>query len=430
MPIAPVLRLWGRFVLFACVTGMLAVALSALANIDGWLAYDDLRELSTEIGARVLIALLLAVLVATGVTLLCTLFILGSPRSSQRIDSMSRVGAIGTALVCGCAAVGIIIRWGLAVDLFSITNRQSIVLWAVVSALIMLATLIWYLLAPQRDSVTRALAEGLSGRATRRWILAAGLAGLFTAFANRLDPRPGSQRTKVKVQEKPTDIVLVTFDALCAEDMSCYGYHLPTTPSIDALARGSHVFSNFYATSTFTTPCVVSMLTGRYPSSAHVYQYGARLPSSAASRTLPQLLHAGGYSTAASVANPGAHPYCLGFGGHFDILPPPPILDWSMRESSTLFRSAQLAAEVSRGAEFVPYMLEQLSPKRFGQVHSTFPPELSFRQAERPYFTDCRALSLFGYTCLPRIFPICRIRRFSINSFEGRNCEHTPNLST
>jgi arylsulfatase A-like enzyme len=52
-----------------------------------------------------------------------------------------------------------------------------------------------------------------------------------------------------------------------------------------------------------------------------------------------------------------------------------------------------LADDVRRGANFVPYMLEQLSPRTFGQVHSIFPPEASFQQAEQildglaePYF--------------------------------------------
>ena len=48
--------------------------------------------------------------------------------------------------------------------------------------------------------------------------------------------------------------------------MSLYGYGLPTTPNIDAFARKSTVFTNFYSACTFTTPSVASLLTGIYPS--------------------------------------------------------------------------------------------------------------------------------------------------------------------
>jgi arylsulfatase A-like enzyme len=369
--------------LFASAAALLAAVLEILANIDGWLFYDDWRELCTEIGARLLIALLLAAGVASLITFLCVPFIARSPRSSERVEAISRPAALLTVLLCCCIAVGILIRWALAVNLLRVTDQTSIDIWDAACVLLLLTTAAWYAFAQQRQVLMDRLVGSLSGRMTRRWVLAAGLGGLVTGFSNRLDARPGSRRATRPAAQKAPDIVLVSFDALCAEDMSCYGYGLPTTPNIDALARGSHVFSNFYTASTFTTPCVASMMTGRYPSSLHVYNYGARLPGAMASDTLPRVLHDCGYSTGASVANPGAHPACLGFGGHFDVLPPPPVLDWSARDCSMLFRSAELATDVARGVTFFPYMMEHLSSKRFGQLHSKFPPELSFRQATR-----------------------------------------------
>ena len=73
-------------------------------------------------------------------------------------------------------------------------------------------------------------------------------------------------------QRPKSNILLITFDALSAEDMSLYGYRLPTTPNIDAFARKATVFTNFYSASTFTTPSVATMLTGVYPSERRVYQ--------------------------------------------------------------------------------------------------------------------------------------------------------------
>jgi arylsulfatase A-like enzyme len=215
-------------------------------------------------------------------------------------------------------------------------------------------------------------------------LLLAGVGGLTAALSNRLVPQASTEPARrARAKSTSPNIVMVTFDAMCAEDMSLYGYRLPTTPNIDALAQTSFAFSNYYAASTFTTPCVVSTLTGRYPSSTHVYHYGGRLLGESALQTFPHVLRAAGYTTAASVANPGAHPACLGFGRDFDDLPPPPINDFVAREAAARFHSATLADDIAFAGRIAPYLLEQVSPQWFGQTHSDFPPELSLRQASR-----------------------------------------------
>ena len=54
--------------------------------------------------------------------------------------------------------------------------------------------------------------------------------------------------------------------------MSLYGYKLSTTPNIDAFAHKATVFTNFYSRSTFTTPCIATMITGLFPSETPIYQ--------------------------------------------------------------------------------------------------------------------------------------------------------------
>jgi arylsulfatase A-like enzyme len=83
----------------------------------------------------------------------------------------------------------------------------------------------------------------------------------------------------------------------------------------------------------------------------------------------------------------------LGFGNDFDRLPPPPIKSAAMREITESFHSAALTNDVGFATRLAPYLLEQISPTRFGQTHSIFPPKLSFGQAkellkglEEPYF--------------------------------------------
>jgi arylsulfatase A-like enzyme len=106
------------------------------------------------------------------------------------------------------------------------------------------------------------------------------------------------------------------------------------------------------------------------------------LRGDAASQTLPNVLRSGGYLTAASVANPGAYPSCLGFGADFDLLPDPPIKDFATREATSIFHSAALASDAGFIGRIVPYLLENLAPREFGQTHSSVPPNMSFEQAE------------------------------------------------
>ena len=387
-------ELWTRLTCFACVAALLIQGLSILAEIDGWLAYETARQLIQEIGARVAIGLAVAVLASTAVTLLALPYLFWNRADSpRRLARIATVTVISFALFCGCILLGIAVLWAQAVHLLTLTNRGAIRLWAALSV-VLIATIVAVCVTARRRVLTHRLTQTISGSATRRLLLLAGIGGLLTGLSSEVFPRPSSPRPRrtAAARGRP-NLLLVTLDALCAEDMSCYGYHLPTTPNIDALARSSSVFSNCYAASTFTTPSIVTMLTGRYPSSTHVYHYGGGLRDHDVELTLPRVLREAGYTTAASVANPGAHPGCLGFAHQFDVLPSCPLRDFPTRESAALFHSAQLANDVGRGANFVPYMLEQLSPRLFGQVHSKFPPADSFAQAEqilqslpRPYF--------------------------------------------
>jgi arylsulfatase A-like enzyme len=117
-------------------------------------------------------------------------------------------------------------------------------------------------------------------------------------------------------------MLLITFDALSAEDMSLYGYRLPTTPNIDAFSRQATVFKNFYSASTFTTPSVATMLTGLYPSEHYVYQLIGRLRAEDARRSLPHTMRAAGYATGAFYSNPYAY-YIGDLRSSYDVLPEP-----------------------------------------------------------------------------------------------------------
>jgi arylsulfatase A-like enzyme len=64
----------------------------------------------------------------------------------------------------------------------------------------------------------------------------------------------------------PPNILLISVDTLRADHVSAYGYGRPTSPFLDALAAEGIRFDRAYATSSWTTPSVVSMVTSSYPS--------------------------------------------------------------------------------------------------------------------------------------------------------------------
>jgi arylsulfatase A-like enzyme len=141
------------------------------------------------------------------------------------------------------------------------------------------------------------------------------------------DPIPEAQHSTADSAGKP-DVVLISFDALTAQDMSLYGYKLPTTPQFERLARYSYNFVNFFSTSDFTTPSVASLLTGQYPLTNRVFQLYGHIPPCRRQDNIAWILRRHGYTTAAIVTNPAAHPLALRIADSFSSLPWPPMSPW------------------------------------------------------------------------------------------------------
>jgi arylsulfatase A-like enzyme len=165
--------------------------------------------------------------------------------------------------------------------------------------------------------------DGLLGVKTTQWAVvgtvAANLGLVVFEFAL------ATQATPIKAASaspRPkSNVLLITFDAMSAEDLSLYGRSLPTTPNLDAFSRNATVFTNFYSTSTFTTPTIASIATGTYPSESGVYQLEGRLHDGTV--TLPQLLRNAGYTTTGFFSNPFAYYLATGIRSDFDFLPEP-----------------------------------------------------------------------------------------------------------
>jgi arylsulfatase A-like enzyme len=118
------------------------------------------------------------------------------------------------------------------------------------------------------------------------------------------------------------NIIMVTFDALAARNMSAYGYNRETTPFISRWSENATVFATAEASCNFTTPSAASLMTGKRVWTHQTYQIEGTRPVRSHIESLPSVLKDNGYFNIALVVNPFASVKVLGMSGSFDIAPP------------------------------------------------------------------------------------------------------------
>lgn len=137
------------------------------------------------------------------------------------------------------------------------------------------------------------------------------LARIFVAWQEKTGP--GQEAGKEA--KRPANIIILLVDALRPDHLSAYGYPLPTSPTIDRLAREGVLFRHCYATSTWTVPTHASLFTGLFPSSHGAYSLYS--PMDPAIPTLAQILAGKGFRTGSFFDNPLLGPrYGLSRGFH------------------------------------------------------------------------------------------------------------------
>ena len=119
---------------------------------------------------------------------------------------------------------------------------------------------------------------------------------------------------RIAAEELP-HIFVITVDTLRRDHVGCYGYHKPTTPNIDALARESCFFKNSFANSSWTLPSYMSFFTGLYPGIHRTVYNKSALPDNIT--TLVQILKQNGYATGGVVSSRMLGEK-FGFGRGFD----------------------------------------------------------------------------------------------------------------
>jgi len=114
---------------------------------------------------------------------------------------------------------------------------------------------------------------------------------------------------------KPRNLLLISIDTLRADRLGCYGYARPTTPTLDALARGGTLFENVIASSPWTVPSHATLFTGRFPHGHGVVSEHDRLADDIP--VFATLLRERGMLTAAVVQTTWLSP-AQGFARGFD----------------------------------------------------------------------------------------------------------------
>ncbi len=145
-----------------------------------------------------------------------------------------------------------------------------------------------------RSSLTsRTSPTGLAARTALTALAGAfclvGLAGLVGCGGLEPPPRP--------------NVIVLLVDTLRAQDLGAYGYDRPTSPHLDALAEKSFLFEQARAQAPCTFPSVNSILTG-LPPSRFAGQPDGHMGIPDGIATLPAILRAHGYATAAVSASP------------------------------------------------------------------------------------------------------------------------------
>lgn len=100
----------------------------------------------------------------------------------------------------------------------------------------------------------------------------------------------------------PRNVLVLLIDALRADHLGSYGYHRPTSPSLDALAARGVRFARAVSASNRTRSAMPSLWTGLLPSHHGALERNDVLGPGVV--TAAELLRAHGHATAALVANP------------------------------------------------------------------------------------------------------------------------------
>ncbi len=371
--------LWFRLSTIFAAGLLLALALLYIpGKVSGWLFYLTFAEASYEFGIRIVAVGVFSVLLG-GFCASVTAPFLKTPAFRTRAAlSAVRIASAAAVFVDLLVVLSVMAEWAY------LSRRSQAALFGA----LILGLAICLSNADGRRLLTSRFDGLLAPRTTFRAMLAiaAGVAAVFIMGRTG----PPSVRAQHNLERPHPNLLLITFDALSAEDMSVYGYRLPTTPRIAEFASKASVFTNFFSASTFTTPGIAALMTGLAPSESGVYHLPGHLRDRRAAQTLPHMLHDSGYATAAVIASPMAYFFTAYQSRDFDVLEGPVYSTHGERKvwdaTSTLHPQQTFGDHLSEFQDFgsilrPPPPLVGLAAKFSRQTKSEFPAAEVFARA-------------------------------------------------
>ena len=226
--------LWFRLITFGIVGLVFAEALVlAPGKAQGWSYYLSVPEVVFEVVVRLIFAALAGVALGTVCTAALAPFLWYFKSSRARIaDSATQLRWFWSLFLDSRFALKALITWS-----YTFWNRGALIDNILLGAFYVAFALALCLPRARREVAT-SLDGVLDDKMTRRTAMAT-VAGTAALVATEFVLAKASPVAKAALgpRRPKSNVLLITFDALSAEDMSLYGYKLPTTPNIDAFAR-------------------------------------------------------------------------------------------------------------------------------------------------------------------------------------------------
>lgn len=227
---------------------------------------------------------------------LAGIFVIARVIHNQPVDRLLReLGALALALILAALGLLLVDNFTNTVFGFGIASTSG---WSILPYLVAFLLLIGYLFVDVRKGLA-ALDRWLAPHPWRRR-LDLGLAVLLIPALGLSYQRPnnGDQASSIAAESagrKSPNILLITADGLDANHTSLFGYERDTTPQINALAEDSLVALNAYNNSGNTMGSVISMYTGKYPTTTRTLYAPDILKGEDAYQHLPNILRQLGY---------------------------------------------------------------------------------------------------------------------------------------
>lgn len=252
---------------------------------------------AVPMGQKVRVLLFSAALLGVLVLLsLAGLYLIARVFRNQPVDRVLRgLGALVLALILASLSLLLFDNFTYTVFGFGIISTAGL---TVLPYLIGFLLLIGYFFMDVKKFLS-ALDRWLEPRAWRTYFNL-GIAILLAAVLvlSYQQPHRTAQASLLAEEgegRKTPNILLITADGLDADHMSLYGYERETTPNIKALAEDSLLALNAFNNSGNTMGSVVSMYTGKYPTTTRALYAPDILKGEDAYQHLPNILRQLGY---------------------------------------------------------------------------------------------------------------------------------------